>query len=88
MREDALDIQTSTLLFIGNLCSNSPFNVPSSYMVKMIDRADILSMQGLTAPVFPKKSTELTKLSLPSSEACVSVVPQCSRLYGVVHPGA
>lgn len=53
MREDALDIQTSTLLFISNLCSNSPFNVPSSYMVKMIDKA-ILLMEGFTVPVFPK----------------------------------
>lgn len=62
MREDALGIQTSTLLFISNLCSNSPFNVPSSYMVKMIDKADILSMQGLTAPVFPKKKYRTDKI--------------------------
>ena len=41
MREDALDIQTSTLLFISNLCSNSPFNFPSFNMVKMIEKPDI-----------------------------------------------
>ena len=62
MREDALDIQTLTLLFISNLCSNSPFNVPSSYMVKMIDKADILLMEGLTVPVFPKKKHRTDKI--------------------------
>ena len=61
MREDALDIQTSTLLFISNLCSNSPFNVPSSYMVKMIDKA-ILLMEGFTVPVFPKKKYRTDKI--------------------------
>ena len=61
MREDALDIQTSTLLFISNICSNSPFNVPSSYMVKMIDKA-ILLMEGFTAPVFPKKKYRTDKI--------------------------
>lgn len=51
-------------------------------MVKMIDKADILLMEGLTVPVYPKKSTALTKLSLPSNEACVSVVPVFQALWG------
>lgn len=48
-------------IVISNLCSNSPFNVPSSYMVKMIDKA-ILLMEGFTAPVFPKKKYRTDKI--------------------------